>query len=97
MLFRSDSNPNTISAFLTDYEASIAYSVEQVEDAAVLTEEFGIVNATVATKAIPHCNLTFLSGEDMKTALSGYLEVLYAQNEASVGKALPDDGFYYLP
>jgi NitT/TauT family transport system substrate-binding protein len=55
------------------------------------------VKAAVAQQAIPRCNLIFLAGTEMKTALSGYLEVLYAENPASVGKALPDDGFYFLP
>jgi NitT/TauT family transport system substrate-binding protein len=32
----------------------------------------------------------------MKTALSGYLEVLYDQDPTSVGGALPADDFYYL-
>jgi len=33
----------------------------------------------------------------MKTALSGYLEVLAAQDASSVGGALPGDDFYYIP
>lgn len=31
----------------------------------------------------------------MKAALSGYLEVLFDQDPASVGGALPGDDFYY--
>lgn len=88
-------NPDLIPKFLSEYEASIKFSLENVEQAAVLTEKYGITNAKVALTAIPHCNLTFLAGKEMKTALSGYLEVLYAQNKASVGNALPDDGFYF--
>ena len=33
--------------------------------------------------------------EEMKTALSEYLQILFDQNPKSVGGALPDDGFYY--
>ena len=33
----------------------------------------------------------------MKTALSGYLDVLFEQNPDSVGGALPEDDFYYMP
>ena len=32
----------------------------------------------------------------MKTALSGYLEVLWEQDPAAVGGGLPGDGFYYV-
>lgn len=88
-------NPDIITPFLSEYEASIKFSQGNVEQAAALTEKHGIVKANIAQTAIPHCNLTFLAGKEMKTALSGYLEVLYAQNKASVGNALPDDGFYF--
>ena len=42
-------------------------------------------------------HLEFVAGEEMKEALSGYLNVLFEQNPASVGGALPEDAFYYLP
>lgn len=90
-----ESNPKIIPQFLTEYEASIKFSLENLDQAAQLTEKYGIVKAAIAQKAIPHCNLTFLAGTEMKTALSGYLEVLYAQNKASVGNTLPDEGFYF--
>ena len=32
----------------------------------------------------------------MQGLLSGYLEVLYEQDPASVGGTLPDEAFYYL-
>lgn len=55
-----------------------------------------IEKAPVAQKALPFCNITCLTGEEMKTALSGYLQVLYDQDPTSVGGALPADDFYYL-
>ena len=33
----------------------------------------------------------------MKTAVSGYLAVLFEQNPESVGGQLPDEAFYYIP
>ena len=33
--------------------------------------------------------------DEMKSALSAYLNVLYTQNAQSVGGKLPDDAFYY--
>ena len=51
---------------------------------------------TVAEKALPYCNIVCLTGEDMQTALSGYLEVLFELNPASVGGKLPGEEFYYI-
>ena len=67
-------------------------------EAAELIAAAGIVaQAPIAEKALPYCNITCITGEDMKEALSGYLEVLYEQNPESVGGTLPDDAFYYIP
>ena len=49
----------------------------------------------VAKKALPQCNITFLSGSDMKDKLSSYLSVLFEQNPQAVGGKLPADDFYY--
>lgn len=90
-----EANPAVVAAFMDQYKRSIEFTVSQPAEAAVLSEEFGIVKANIAERAIPHCNLRFLAGTEMKTALSAYLEVLYAQNPAAVGKTLPDDAFYF--
>lgn len=86
-----------VTDFLSDYEASIDFSLNKLEEAAQLSGHFGIVKAEIARTALPHCNLQFMKGEEMKTALSAYLEVLYEQSEASVGKALPGNDFYFIP
>lgn len=90
-----NTNPEVITQFLNEYKDSIQFTQENVTQAAALTEKYGIVKAAIAEKAIPNCNLSFLAGNEMKETLSAYLEVLYAQNKASVGNALPDDGFYF--
>lgn len=41
---------------------------------------FGILeNEGAAKKALPVCNITAITGEEMKKALSGYLNVLFEQ------------------
>lgn len=86
-----------VKTFLEEYEASTRLANESIPETAVLTEKYGIVAAAAAEKAIPQCNITYLAGAEMKTALSGYLEVLKAQNAKSVGGQLPDDAFYFQP
>ena len=86
-----------VDTFLTEHEASIAYTADDPEGAAALIEKAGIVaKAAIAQKALPACNITYLDGQDMKDALNGYLSVLLSQNPQSVGGSLPEDDFYYL-
>ncbi|MBR6740694.1 MAG: ABC transporter substrate-binding protein [Clostridia bacterium] len=90
-----DAHPERVKEFLKSYEASIAYANANPEEASVLIEQYNVFKAAVAKKAIPFCNLAFLSGNDMKAALEGYLGVLFAANPKAVGGKLPDAGFYY--
>lgn len=91
-----EKNPAAVKAFLKEYEASINYANENVADAAQLIGKFEIVAAPVAEKALPYCNLTFIAGQEMKTALEGYLNVLFEQNPKAVGGQLPAEDFYYV-
>lgn len=91
-----DEHKNQVDAFLEEYEASVAYTSEDVEGAAALIEQYGIVaKAPIAQKALPNCHLLCLKGADMKAALEGFLQVVYDQNPAAVGGELPGDDFYY--
>ena len=87
--------PEELKAFLEEYRASTQWVNEHPDQAAPLVEKAGIVKAAVAEKAIPACNITCLTGAEMKQAAQGYLQVLFEQNPDAVGGALPDDGFYY--
>lgn len=49
----------------------------------------------IAKRAIPNCNICFVSGDEMVQLVSGMLETLYSANPSSVGGTLPDDAFYY--
>lgn len=91
-----DEYPKQVAAFLDEYKASTEYVNANVVEAAQLVEKFNIVKADVAEKAIPYCHITFLEGAEMKAATEGYLEVLFQQNEKSVGGALPGSDFYYV-
>ena len=91
-------HPQAVDAFLEEYEDSVTYVKENPEQAGQLVADLGIApSAAIAQKAIPQCNLVFLSGEDMKPAISGYYEVLYSIDPTAVGGKLPDDDIYYVP
>ena len=89
-------NKEAVERFLEEHKASAEFANDHVEETAELVAEKGIIEkAQVAAKAIPNCNITYMDGEEMKTALSGYLSVLMEQNPESIGGKLPEDDFYY--
>jgi len=90
--------PKKVAKFLEELESSIEYANEKPSDAGKLCEKHGIVpKAALAAKAIPNCNLTLIEGEAMKGAIEGYFDVLYNANKTSVGGAVPDESFYFVP
>ena len=92
----AEEHPDVVERFLKEYQESVDYTNNQLEEAGALAEKYGIIaKAAVAVKAIPACNIVLLTGADMKTAASGFLEVMYNANPQSVGGKLPLDDFYY--
>ena len=89
-------HPEAVATFLKEYQDSTTYVNENVADAAQLVEQYEIVDAAVAEKAIPYCNIVCITGQEMKDAVQGYFQVLYDQNPKSVGGTLPGDDFYCL-
>lgn len=87
--------PAAVDSFLSEYSASVEYVNANTADAAQLIGKFDIVPAAVAEKALPYCNIVFISGAEMKEKLSGYLNVLFDNEPTSVGGAVPTDEFYY--
>lgn len=90
-----EENPEAVAAFLESLAQSVQWVNENPAEAAEICETYGIAKAAVAQKAIPKCNLVCITGEEMKEALSGCLEVIYEQNPKAVGGAMPADDFYY--
>lgn len=89
-------NPTTVEKFLEEYKASIENANKDIDTTAALCETYGIVaKAPIAKKAIPNCNLCYITGDEMKTKLSGYLQVLFNADKTAVGGKLPTDEFYY--
>lgn len=83
-----------VDMFLEEYQQSVNYVNSDVEGAAQLVEEFDIFKAAVAKKAIPNCNITLITGSEMKTKAENYLKVLYDENPNAVGGKMPDSAFY---
>ena len=93
-----DEHPEAVANFLTDYEASVGAANADPAATGALCEQYGIVaQAKMAQAAIPNCNLCYITGDALRTGLTGYLQVLLEADPVSVGGSLPGDDFWYAP
>ena len=93
----AEQNPEAVKQFLNDYEASVKLLSEDVQTAAEKIETAGIFNkAAVAAKAIPNCNICFVTGEDMQRELGAFLEIMFEKAPQSIGGKLPGEDFYCI-
>ena len=91
-----EEHPAAVEAFLEDYAASVDWVNGNTADAAQLISQFGIIEAApVAEKALPYCNIVCITGEEMASKLTGYLQVLFDAEPTSVGGKLPGEDFCY--
>lgn len=88
-------NPQAVEYFNDEMKLSVNYLNENPAEASVLVENYDIMPAAVAEKAIPNCNLVYITGEDIKEPTTAYLELLFNSNPKSVGGKLPAEDFFY--
>ncbi|MBO4235430.1 MAG: ABC transporter substrate-binding protein [Firmicutes bacterium] len=91
----AEEHPGAVKEFMEQYKSSVEFVNGNVAEAAEMIGAFDIVPAPIAEKALPACNIVFITDSDMEVALSGYLSVLAEQNPQSIGGALPGADFYY--
>ena len=92
----AEEHPDVVAAFLADYAQSVNAANTDLDGTAALCEEYGIVaKAALAQKALPQCNIVFETGDQMKTDLTTYYQVLFDADPTSVGGSMPADDFYY--
>ena len=90
-------NPAAVATFLEEYGASIEGLTTDIEGTAAKIEALGIfTKAAVAAKAIPNCNVCFITGEQMRAALNEFLTIMHGVAPQSVGGAVPADDFYCI-
>ena len=91
-------HPEALAQFMADYAASVEMVNADVSGAAQLVQKHGILpKAAVAERAIPNCHIVFITGEAIRAQIEPLYQLLYDANPASVGGAMPDDAFYYVP
>ena len=93
----AEEHPEAVAIFLQEYEVSIDTMLSDVEGTSVKIQENGIfAKAPVAAKAIPNCNVCFITGAEMQASLSEFLTIMHGVAPASVGGAIPGDDFYCI-
>ena len=91
-----EENPEAVKAFLEEHKASVDAIIADPDTGAALAVKAEIVaKEPIAKQAIPNCNIVCITGQEMKTALSGYLEVLAGFDPSMTGGTVPGDDFYY--
>jgi len=87
-------HPDQVKTFLKDYAVSVE-KVNTADDAASVVANLGIVGSeAIAKQAIPRSYIVSIMGDEMKSAASSVLNVLFTANPASVGGKLPGDDLY---
>lgn len=91
-----EENEEAVKAFMEEHKASAeAINADPATGAALAVEAQIVAKESIAQKAIPDCNITYMDKAEMKQALSGYLDVLFHQDSQSIGGGLPESDFYY--
>ena len=92
----AEAHPEQVAAFLDACKASAAFVNAEPDAASQLVEQYGVLpKAAVARRAIPNCHIVCVTGEAMRAQIEPLYALLFGSNPASVGGAMPDNGFYY--
>lgn len=93
-----EEHEEAVVEYLNMCKASVDYCLTHPKEAADWTDEFEtFLNGEVAEAAVPYVNMCAITGTEMKDKLSGFLQIMYDYNPDSVGGAMPEDDFYYIP
>lgn len=89
-------NEKAVEKFLEEYQNSVKFATENIDETATHCATYKITASDViAKKAIPTCNLCYVTGSDMKDNVNAYYNVLFNADPTSVGGKLPADDLYY--
>lgn len=94
----SDGRSTDLEIFLSDYADSVKSVNEDPKAASVLVAKHGVIaDAAVAEKAIPDCNIVFVTAQQGKADLEAFFKRIHAMNPKSIGGSMPNETFYYDP
>lgn len=92
----AEENKAAVNEFLKQYEASVEFVNTDIEAAAEIIAQQGILaSAELAQKAIPNSAIVYKDAYANKDEINSFLNLLYSYNPSSIGGALPNEDFYY--
>lgn len=86
--------PLAIASVLEAYEASVEWVNANPVEAGQAIEKTGIMQAAMATPAIPYCNLVYVPAYKAKAEVDAYFASLFAFSPDSIGGKLPGSDLY---
>lgn len=92
---KEENNKLAFDMFLKDYENSVEFVNNNIEESAKLIGKYDIVKEEIAKDAIENSNIVFIDGKDMKDKLKSYYEILFNEDAKSIGGQIPNDEIYY--
>ena len=85
-----------LAIFLKDYKASVDFVNSDLVASASLVSKYEIIpDEIIAKKAIPLCNIVFITAQDGKTDLMNFYKIISAMDPKSIGGTMPDENFYF--
>ncbi len=90
-----ENRPKAAAALTEALDKSIAWTLENPKEASLIIENYGIMSAAIAEKAIPVSGIKFVSAVEARDNVEDFLNMMLDLNPVSVGGILPDEGFYF--
>ena len=91
-----EKHKSQVDKFILDHKDSALLANSDVDSTAKLVVQNGILpKEPVAIKAIPNCSICCITGNEMKTKISGLISALQSVIPELTGN-VPNDNFYYL-
>lgn len=93
----AEKNKDLINSFAEKYKLSTQFANENQDEAAKVIAELGIISdEEVTKKALPNCNITYMTGEDMQKSVQEFYSVLYEADPSSIGGKMPNEDIYFI-
>ena len=90
-----ENRPEAAAALTEALEKSINWTLENTIEASRIIENYGIMSAAIAEKAIPVSGIEFISAVEARKSVENFLTMMLELDPISVGGNLPDEGFYF--
>ncbi|MEA1912081.1 MAG: ABC transporter substrate-binding protein, partial [Spirochaetota bacterium] len=90
-----ENRPEAAVALAEALEESINWTLDNPEKASLIVENFGIMSASIAEKAIPVSGIEYIPALKAQESVEDFLNMMLELDPVSVGGKLPDEGFYF--